>query len=218
VPRSHDQERWVGRVFEGLTGRRSNPTEESVDLVTLVVGHARACVVEGPAGPISPNDFTVTLAGDAADGATVRAVARDLEDAIAEAAAEQGWRLEGAPRVSFLFEPAGDLAVDAVVAPGGLTPWAVLERVAESHRVDVLHNRSIIGRSSDADVLLDNDTVSRRHALLIRRAGHMWLADLGSSNGTYLNGAPVGDPVEVVGGDVLGFGDVSYTFRPESQQ
>ena len=217
MPRPHDQERWFGKVFEALTGRRDDPTEESVDLAGLVVGHAASCLVDGPAGPIAPNDFTVTLAGEPADDDTVRAVASDLEQEIAAAAEEEGWRLEGPASVSFVFNPAAEFAVDAVVAPGRLPVWASIERVVEDHRVEITHNRVIVGRAASADVLLDDDTVSRRHALLVRRHGTAWLADLGSANGTYLNGAPVRDPIEIVSGDVLGFGDASYTFRPVPQ-
>ena len=47
-----------------------------------------------------------------------------------------------------------------------------------------------IGRRPDADVFLDDVTVSRDHALLVRRGGDYYLDDLGSLNGTYVNRAP----------------------------
>jgi len=58
-------------------------------------------------------------------------------------------------------------------------------RVGESFALD--HDRMTIGRRPDSDVFLDDVTVSRDHALLVRRSGDYYLDDLGSLNGTYVN-------------------------------
>jgi pSer/pThr/pTyr-binding forkhead associated (FHA) protein len=47
--------------------------------------------------------------------------------------------------------------------------------------------RETIGRSPDAEVFLDDVTVSRNHALLVRRRDGLYIDDLGSLNGTYVN-------------------------------
>ena len=44
-----------------------------------------------------------------------------------------------------------------------------------------------IGRTPDAGVFLDDVTVSRNHALLVRRRDGLYIDDLGSLNGTYVN-------------------------------
>ena len=51
----------------------------------------------------------------------------------------------------------------------------------------VTGDRLNIGRSPDAEVFLDDVTVSRNHALLVRRRDGMYIDDLGSLNGTYVN-------------------------------
>jgi hypothetical protein len=213
VPPQRDHEGRIGRILDGLPGRRSGDQDEPIDLAVLVLERARGSLIEGPAGPIVANEYTITLGGEPADDATVQGVARDLETVVTGTAAQEGWRLEGPARVTFVFRPSGDPEIDSVVAPGPMSPWAVFDRVVESHRAEIGHNRCIVGRSYSADVLLDDDTISRRHALVVRQAGAAWIADLGSSNGTYLNGAPVREPTEIVDGDVIGFGDISYTFR-----
>jgi pSer/pThr/pTyr-binding forkhead associated (FHA) protein len=71
----------------------------------------------------------------------------------------------------------------------------------------------VIGRSSDADVHLSNDDVSRQHALLWREAGTTWLVDLGSSNGTSVNGVAATSAVDLIDGDRLAFGATEFTFR-----
>jgi pSer/pThr/pTyr-binding forkhead associated (FHA) protein len=71
-------------------------------------------------------------------------------------------------------------------------------------------NRALLGRGSESDVTLNDDRVSRRHALLWREAGVVYLRDLGSSNGTRVNGRRVsGDPVEVAWGSTLDLGGLT---------
>ncbi|HET6910153.1 MAG TPA: FHA domain-containing protein [Mycobacteriales bacterium] len=63
-----------------------------------------------------------------------------------------------------------------------------------------------VGRGTGVDVSLDDPSVSRLHAELVRRGPHVYVSDLGlSSNGTRVNGRPVGRRV-LVDGDVLSFG------------
>ena len=59
-------------------------------------------------------------------------------------------------------------------------------RVGESFAVD-RRERMSIGRRPDAEVFLDDVTVSRDHALLVRRGEQWYLDDCGSLNGTYVN-------------------------------
>ena len=67
-----------------------------------------------------------------------------------------------------------------------------------------------IGRGSGCDCVLADDSVSRRHARL-RQADDAWLlADLGSTNGTRLNGWRVGQEVEVRAGDRVAFGSARF--------
>jgi len=58
-------------------------------------------------------------------------------------------------------------------------------RAGESFSVD--EERMSIGRTPDAAVFLDDVTVSRNHALLVRRSDGYYIDDLGSLNGTYVN-------------------------------
>ena len=52
---------------------------------------------------------------------------------------------------------------------------------------DVAGDRMTIGRSPEAEIFLDDVTVSRNHALLVRRRDGLYVDDLGSLNGTYVN-------------------------------
>ena len=63
-----------------------------------------------------------------------------------------------------------------------------------------------VGRGDGVDIALDDPSVSRLHAELVRRGDHVYVSDLGlSTNGTRVNGRPVGRRV-LNDGDVLSFG------------
>jgi len=77
-----------------------------------------------------------------------------------------------------------------------------------------------IGRRATADIVIDDSTVSRRHALLLDRAGSPVIADDRSLNGVYVNGRRVrearlehGDEVQI-GGRVMRFLEVSPAPQP----
>ncbi|MFF8808222.1 FHA domain-containing protein [Streptomyces omiyaensis] len=68
-----------------------------------------------------------------------------------------------------------------------------------------------IGRAPDNDVVVADLVVSRHHAeLLARPDGTYWIHDLGSHNGTFLNGGPVVEPVRVTADDIVGIGRSAF--------
>jgi hypothetical protein len=83
-------------------------------------------------------------------------------------------------------------------------------RVGESFAVD--GERMSIGRRPDAEVFLDDVTVSRDHALLIRRGEHWYLDDCGSLNGTYVNRARI-ESHRLEEGDEVQVGKYKLTFH-----
>jgi len=74
-----------------------------------------------------------------------------------------------------------------------------------------------LGRSKDNNVVFNSAKVSRRHALVHAQGGSdFYLVDLGSSNGTHLNGRRVIQPVSLQHGDVIQIGEQSLVFRVET--
>ena len=73
--------------------------------------------------------------------------------------------------------------------------------------------RFTIGRTRDCDLCLTDLSVSRMHALLVRREGGWVLSDLGSHNGTRLNGWLIREPVPVRAGDRVEFGSMTFVVR-----
>jgi Tol biopolymer transport system component len=66
-----------------------------------------------------------------------------------------------------------------------------------------------IGRTSDNDIVLDDNMVSRHHARLELQANTYVLTDLGSANGTWVNGRRISAPVSLQANDSIRFGKVS---------
>lgn len=70
-------------------------------------------------------------------------------------------------------------------------------------------NAIFIGRDSDCDCVLADETVSARHAKLSYHHTQWWLDDLLSTNGTYLNNEPLQTPTVVVNGDTIRCGQIT---------
>ncbi|NJM42001.1 MAG: FHA domain-containing protein [Anaerolineae bacterium] len=72
----------------------------------------------------------------------------------------------------------------------------------------------VIGRSpDDAQLVLDDEQVSRRHACIECNGAEFVLIDLGSRNGTYLNGEKIAEPRVLKHGDVIGLRKLNRAFR-----
>lgn len=69
-----------------------------------------------------------------------------------------------------------------------------------------------IGRGLNNDVILEDSRVSRHHAQLRYRARRFWVTDLGSTNGTLVNGEPVQEQA-LRDGDLISLGGLELTFR-----
>jgi adenylate cyclase len=76
---------------------------------------------------------------------------------------------------------------------------------------------SSIGRSPKNMIVIDSQKVSRRHAIInVQNVGEFWLIDLGSSNGTFLNGRRLHQPVRLCDQDQIIIGDRLFIFhQPE---
>ena len=105
---------------------------------------------------------------------------------------------------------------DAIeIEPGIDVPGAALVirsgggRAGETFRID--GERIAIGRSPDAGIFLDDVTVSRNHALLVSRKDGLYIDDLGSLNGTYVNRSRI-ESRKLEDGDEIQIGKYKLSF------
>ena len=108
-----------------------------------------------------------------------------------------------------------DVEEDLKVSPDELTEGAALLVVRKGpnegsrYMLDAEVTRA--GRHPDSDIFLDDITVSRRHAEVIRRADGFHVLDTGSLNGTYVNRDRV-DEAKLTNGDELQIGKFKLVF------
>ena len=74
----------------------------------------------------------------------------------------------------------------------------------------------VIGRHQQADIVLQASHVSRRHAALILKDGQLWIQDLGSSNGTFVNGEKVTEQ-QLKHEDQINFESIVFTISEEAE-
>lgn len=77
----------------------------------------------------------------------------------------------------------------------------------------VVRGPVIVGRSPSADIVIAAGYVSARHARFTLMGQNLFVEDLGSTNGTAVNGQPIHDPVSLNNNDVVNVGDVSIRVR-----
>ncbi len=91
-------------------------------------------------------------------------------------------------------------------------PPAVLVS-ADGSNVEVSHSliaNNRIGRAADNTLVLQDETASAHHARLSFHEGQWWLEDLGSRNGTAVNGIALEGPLVLTYGDQIAFGRVEF--------
>lgn len=100
-------------------------------------------------------------------------------------------------------------------APSGA--HVVVTRGPLAGRCYAVGTELIVGRQ-DADLLIDDPQVSRRHAVVRAIDGELQVEDLGSANGTFVNGARVDEPRPLCHGDEIGIGTVVLEARTGDAQ
>ena len=71
----------------------------------------------------------------------------------------------------------------------------------------------VVGRVAGVDIQLEDDSVSRRHAEVVMTGKNVVLRDLGSANGTTVNGQPLSGEVPLSSGDIIQFGVVEMAYE-----
>ena len=150
----------------------------------------------GVNGPLAPNHFTVALS--TADSEQFESYSevftRELAEAARDHARAEGYGFVGPVHVELKVDDSlttGQFLVASGFqeAPGGAAVGSLF--LEDGRRVEIGERPLEIGRMPECDVSLSDPNVSRRHAEVRRQGAGFVIVDLGSTNGTRVNGATV---------------------------
>jgi hypothetical protein len=168
-------------------------------------------------GVAAPNDFTITLGPEDHEQflEIEESLTRELCEAARSHAREEGYVFMGPVEVHLNLDPdlgTGSFGLSARFkeGPGGNAGGSLV--LADGKRVRLGDGTITIGRSAESEVRLTDTSVSRRHAE-VRATGDGWtVVDLGSTNGTKVNGIVVTER-KLRDGDVISTGDSDIRFE-----
>jgi pSer/pThr/pTyr-binding forkhead associated (FHA) protein len=118
------------------------------------------------------------------------------------------------PQESFILRPAlAGGAIGQAINPGRLVVvQSQVLKVGEEFGLDA--NPLTVGRGTQNDVSIDGDEfASARHVRVEPRRDGVWVSDVGSTNGTYVNGVRIDRPRKLVQGDLVRVGETELRFE-----
>ena len=211
-------ERRLERMVEGVF-RRSRNSIRPIELGRRLIREMddnRSVDVKGQR--IVPNDFTVLLSADDHTGfADIEdALRTELVEACREYAREEGYHFMGSVSV--------ELRVDNSLKPGrfgiasqlkqpeaGKRPGTIV--MPSGDRIELREGKNLIGRLADCAVIISDGNTSRHHSQIHRSGSGFIITDLGSTNGTFVNGERLVADHRLVDGDIVTVGSVNLRFE-----
>ncbi len=170
-----------------------------------------------PNGVIAPNSFTVSLSHEdyAKFAGYKETLLKDLVEAVREHARDENYKFVGTVTVD--IEESDDLRLGAihiegevVANPEGLPGASLI--LPDGRRIAIGSDPVLIGRLEECAISLNDPNVSRRQAEIRRAGNDVIVIDLGSTNGTRVNGAIVSRQ-RLNHGDEIMVGSTSIVFE-----
>ncbi len=239
-------ERRLEGMVEGAFARAFKSELQPVEVASAVqreMDERAAIVAQGRT--LVPNDFVVEISHPDGQRLEVYAdsLSQELANLAREYAKEQGFSFVGPVRVR--FEPAGDLSTGMFRIRSGVVRGSTIEnneirRPATDHpqgrgsvfpgrpRLDVTTGEgarqsydittpvTLLGRGTDCDLRLVDPGVSRHHAEIRVEGPEIVLVDLGSTNGSFVNGQPI-RRVSLIDGTRITIGRTNLVIRRDRE-
>jgi hypothetical protein len=209
-------ERRLERLVEGAFTKAFRSGLQPLEIGRRLVKELDAGQTVGVHGVVAPNHFVVVLSpADSERFSTFRdALARELADAAREHARDEEYHFIGPVVVELTEDPnrrQGDLKVKATIEQGE-GGWTAALVLPDGRRVALTDAEATIGRLPDCAVPLSDPQVSRHHAQVRRGPDGFRVVDLGSTNGTTVNGTVVGEHL-LRDGDEIGVGNTAIRYE-----
>lgn len=228
-------ERGIEKAVRGVFSTGSRAQVEPVEIASHLRREVDNKAITIAAGrTLAPNVFDVLLSDDDFQRAQEwgTPLAEELCDVVINHVRSQGYTLQGPVRISFRRDGdrrAGDFEIksrtekaSAPAQPGaGAMPAAPSRQPSrlqpvldiDGQRYSLNAPSIVLGRSSEADILIDDTGVSRRHLEIRTGPGMAQAIDLGSTNGSYVNGHKIVGSSELTDGSTITMGRTKIIFR-----
>ncbi len=229
-------ERGIEKAVRGVFSTGSRAQVEPVEIASHLRREVDNKALTIAAGrTLAPNVFDVLLSGDDFQRAQEwgTPLAEELCDVVINHVRSQGYTLQGPVRISFRRDEdqrAGDFEIKSRTEKAGGAPSQAaapgmpaaptrqpsrLQPVLDidGQRYSLNAPSVVLGRSSEADILIDDTGVSRRHLEIRSGHGTAQAIDLGSTNGSYVNGHKVVGTSELADGATITMGRTKIIFR-----
>ncbi|WP_261166566.1 DUF3662 and FHA domain-containing protein [Microbacterium sp. Marseille-Q6965] len=162
-----------------------------------------------------PNELTVRLnpTDEERMARLGSALHSELNEMVRKHAASQGYSFAGAVRISIRADEqvaTGTIALDSRSAEGDVTWQPVVEIAGRTHQLR--GSRTVIGRGSDADITVADTGTSRKHVEILWDGENAMMRDLGSTNGSKVDGRPA-KQAPLHSGSVVRIGRTDIVFR-----
>jgi hypothetical protein len=166
-----------------------------------------------------PNKFTVRLASGDYDRITGlgEALVDELTQLVQQHAAAQHYSFAGG--ISIVFSRDASLSEGMIditsVNVKGTVAWTPVLDIG-GKRYPLTKGRTVIGRGTDADITVDDSSISRKHVEVLWDGARAQVNDLGSTNGSLLNGTRVGQAL-LAPESIIDIGRTRIVFRVLAQ-
>jgi Protein of unknown function (DUF3662)/FHA domain len=208
-------ERRLERLMEGTFNKAFRSGLEPVEVgrrLTRTLDAERTMGVDGV--PVAPNNIGVYLSPDDFEKfhAFADALARELAEVAREHARAEGYAFVGPVTVTLVADDElgpGECDVAAEIHEGAQVGSLVLP---DGRRVPLGEQTVVLGRMADCDVVVADPRSSRRHAEIRPSGSGFVVTDLGSMNGTLVNGAAIREQ-PLADGDEIRLGNTVLRFE-----
>ncbi|MCL1898426.1 MAG: DUF3662 and FHA domain-containing protein [Micrococcales bacterium] len=218
-------EKGVERAVNGAFAKASRSEVKPVELASAIkreLDDKAAVLARGRA--VVPNEFVIELAPDDFDRVLewgAEALGEELQETAAQHAASQRYAFVGPVSVTFEENTAlstGGFGVRSATVRGAVAPAAAAQPSGRHPIIDIDGQRylltgpvTVIGRGSDADIIVEDTGVSRRHVEIRLTANGPVVTDLGSTNGTFVEGHRITNAL-LVDGNTITVGRTKVVF------
>lgn len=185
-------------------GREIHLSPKAFELLLLLIEHrARALAKAELQEQLWPSTFV----GETNLPTLVAEIRRALNDSASESQYVRTMH-----RFGYRFVASVADLVATPVTSGSAIPMYL---ASQDHEFLLPEGTNVIGRARDASIRIDAGGVSRRHARIVVRGGEARVEDLGSKNGTFVEGERVNGTCLLKDGDEIRLGPVALTFKVE---